>query len=106
MPDARETVPVTLALFYLAEGDPRQAILYGANFGRDADTIASMTGAIAGALRGASALPPAWVEKIQAGSRRDQNALAAMLVSAIQQRAAELARVTADIQALTSRESP
>ncbi|MGZ5432547.1 MAG: ADP-ribosylglycohydrolase family protein, partial [Thermoanaerobaculia bacterium] len=44
MPDARETVPVALSLFYLANGDPRQTILYGANFGRDADTIASMAG--------------------------------------------------------------
>jgi len=49
MPDSRETVPVALALFALAEGDPERAIVYGANFGRDADTIASMAGALAGA---------------------------------------------------------
>jgi ADP-ribosylglycohydrolase len=101
MPDARETVPVSLALFYLADGDPRQAILSGANFGRDADTIASMTGALAGALRGVSALPDAWVAKMRSGGRRDQAALAAMLVDIIHRRAAELSRVIAAIQALS-----
>jgi ADP-ribosylglycohydrolase len=100
MPDARETVPVALSLFYLADGDPRQTILYGANFGRDSDTIASMAGALAGALHGAAALPAAWVEKIQTNSRRDPVALAAALVAVIQQRAAELARVAAVVQKL------
>ena len=30
--DSRETVPATLAIFRLAEGDPRRSILWGANF--------------------------------------------------------------------------
>lgn len=100
MPDARETVPITLALFYLAKGDPKQTIFYGANFGRDADTIASMAGALAGALHGASALPVEWVEKIRAGGRRDQVELATMLVEVIHQRAADMARVTSAIHSL------
>ena len=54
----------------------RQTILYGANFGRDADTIASMAGALAGALHGASGLPGEWIAKIRASGRRDQAALA------------------------------
>lgn len=78
-PDARETVPVTLSLFLLAKGDPKEVILMGANFGRDTDTIASMAGALAGALRGASALPPDWAAKAAAGSGRDQEALARAL---------------------------
>ena len=45
MYDSRETVPLTLALFRLADG---------ANLGRDADTIASMCGAIGGARLNAS----------------------------------------------------
>jgi ADP-ribosylglycohydrolase len=32
--DSRETVPCSLALFHLARGDVRQAIMYAANFGR------------------------------------------------------------------------
>jgi ADP-ribosylglycohydrolase len=100
MPDARETVPVALSLFYLADGDPKQTILYGANFGRDADTIASMAGALAGALRGASSLPTEWVEKIQANGNRDQTALTKMLVRTIHERSAGLAKIVAAIQAL------
>ena len=53
--------------FTWRKGIPKQTILYGANFGRDADTIASMAGALAGALHGASALPVEWVEKIRRG---------------------------------------
>ena len=62
--DSRETVPCALALFYLAKGDARQAILYAANFGRDADTIATMTGALVGAFHGVDALGEAWVRKV------------------------------------------
>jgi ADP-ribosylglycohydrolase len=87
MPDARETVPVALALFSLAKGAPREGILYGANFGRDADTIASMVGALAGAFRGASDLPTEWVEKLQTDSPRDHRGAARNLVSLIHKRA-------------------
>lgn len=66
--DPRETVPITLALFQLAEGDPSRGIVMGANFGRDADTIATMVGGLCGALRGAEALRPAWVHKAEAGA--------------------------------------
>ena len=64
--DAMETVPATLAILRLAEGDPERAIVWGANFGRDADTIASMIGGVVGALSGASGLPSRWVEKVEA----------------------------------------
>lgn len=77
--DSRETVPLTLALLYLSGGDVEKAILYGANFGRDADTIASMVGAIVGALHGVDAIRPAWIEKIKQYSSRDQVELATAL---------------------------
>jgi ADP-ribosylglycohydrolase len=64
--DSMETVPAVLALFTLAEGNPRRSILWGANFGRDADTIATMVGGLVGALHGASGLPPEWVAKVEA----------------------------------------
>jgi ADP-ribosylglycohydrolase len=105
MPDARETVPVAFALFYLADGNPIQTILYGANFGRDADTIASMAGALSGALHGASALPGEWVAKIRASGRRDQVALTTMLVDIIHQRTADLSRVIAALQVLEATDS-
>jgi len=74
--DSRETVPLTLALFWLAGGDTEKSVAYGANFGRDADTIASMAGAIAGALGGIGAIRPDWIEKALRLSARDQEKLA------------------------------
>lgn len=86
MADARETVPVALALFDLAQGDPRLTVIYGANFGRDADTIASMAGAIAGAFQGAAAFPPGWVEKVRAESPRVHEQIAQALIGVILRR--------------------
>ena len=100
MPDSRETVPVALALFFLAAGDPRDAILFGANFGRDADTIASMAGALAGAFRGASALPAAWVEKVRAQSPRAHEEVAADLVNVIIERTKDMSRQIKAIESL------
>jgi ADP-ribosylglycohydrolase len=101
LPESRETVPVTLALVLLAEGDPRQTIIYGANFGRDADTIASMAGAIAGALQGADAFPTDWLAKVEGEADRSQQNLAERLVAVIEQRlAATLARLNT-LQQLT-----
>ena len=102
MPDSRETVPVALALFALAEGDPERAIVYGANFGRDADTIASMVGALAGAYRGVSALPAHWVEKVRAESPRAHEDVAKELVEVVAKRIEDLARHVAEIGAMVS----
>jgi ADP-ribosylglycohydrolase len=64
MCDSRETVPAAFALAVLAGGDLVRGVEYGANFGRDADTIASMVGALCGATDGAQALPTAWVDRL------------------------------------------
>jgi len=61
--DSRETVPVALAVFLLAGGDASHAVEYGANFGRDADTIATMAGAIAGAYAGIGGFRRHWANK-------------------------------------------
>jgi len=80
--DSRETVPLTLALFQLAEGDVEKSITYSANFGRDTDTIASMAGAIAGALRSVEGIRSDWVAKAQQVTRVSQEELASQLVQA------------------------
>ncbi len=85
--DARETVPGALAIFFLAQGNPRQAIIYGANLGRDADTIAGMTGAIAGAFSGVEALGDDWVSKV-AAAVPGQDELAHKLVDVTRRKAA------------------
>ncbi len=59
-----EMIPVALAMFYLADGDPRKAIIGSTNFGRDCDSIACIAGEISGAFKGIDALPEDWVETV------------------------------------------
>ena len=95
--DSRETVPVALALFYLSGGDGARAIEYGANFGRDADTIATMSGAIAGAFSGLNGLKSRWIEKATAENAR-QGELAEKMVDLIIYRCEEKRSVLAKIE--------
>lgn len=60
---APEAFALALCAFAASKGDPVAAITGGANLGRDADTIAGMAGTLAGALRGASAIPQRWREQ-------------------------------------------
>jgi ADP-ribosylglycohydrolase len=95
--DSRETVPCTLALFYLAEGNPRQAIVYAANFGRDADTIAGMAGGICGAFKGVEALGSDWVAKVTAAvPGQEELALKLMDVTMSKARRAQAAHALLD----------
>jgi ADP-ribosylglycohydrolase len=58
-----EALPQAYALFRLTDGDFRKAMFWGGNFGRDADTIGAVLGALCGALHGASVIPKPWFEK-------------------------------------------
>ena len=78
--DSRETLPLTLALFYIAQGQVREAITCAANLGRDADTIATMVGALAGAMQGMQGLPPNWTAKLADKTIAQQSRLASELV--------------------------
>lgn len=116
--DSRETVPCVLALFFLSGGDPAVGIKYGANFGRDADTIATMVGAITGAFSGASAFPEQWLAKVETGygthqavskdyglpgvQAPDQRRIAEALVGVIQRRIAERRSYLAALEQLTA----
>lgn len=85
--DSRETVPVALSMFYLAQGDPVQTILYAVNFGRDADTIGTMAGALAGAFGGAGRIRKEWFDKLQ--KHNDQTILAGQLYDVVMKRLKE-----------------
>ena len=56
-----------------------RGVTYAANLGRDADTIGTMCGAIAGALGGVEAIRADWVEKAKTLASTDQEALALSL---------------------------
>lgn len=64
-----EELPIALGLVLVARGDYETAVLGGVNYGRDADSIASMAGAVCGALGGASAVRADWAESVAAASR-------------------------------------
>ncbi|MFI6636047.1 ADP-ribosylglycohydrolase family protein [Nonomuraea fuscirosea] len=66
-----EELPLALGFLVIAKGDYRDTVLGGVNYGRDADSIASMGGAIAGALGGLDGVPKEWVEQVAAASRTD-----------------------------------
>ena len=58
-----EAVVEAFAVFMLTKGDFKKGIIYGGNFGRDADTIGAIVGAISGAMNGANNIPEVWKEK-------------------------------------------
>jgi ADP-ribosylglycohydrolase len=62
---APEAVASALAILKLTNGDFKRGIIYSGNFGRDADTISAIVGAISGAMNGMSSLPPSWVDKVR-----------------------------------------
>jgi ADP-ribosylglycohydrolase len=64
-PTSREVLPAVAGIFYLCEGQPDRCIAQGASFGRDADTISSVVGSLAGALRGAGAIRQDWIERCE-----------------------------------------
>ncbi|MCZ7543515.1 MAG: ADP-ribosylglycohydrolase family protein [Anaerolineae bacterium] len=58
-----EALAETYALFRLTDGDFEKGVIAAANFGRDADTLAALVGALAGALHGGASIPEGWIEK-------------------------------------------
>jgi ADP-ribosylglycohydrolase len=98
--DARETIPLTLAIFYLAQGDVVRCATYGANLGRDADTIASMATALAGAWQGLEGIPTSWRERVLRSVLLDQEALAMRLVETARDKAAREAAARAELEGL------
>lgn len=85
--DSRETIPATLAICRLAGGDPWKAVTYGANFGRDADTIACMAGYVCGALcRDEKAVTTA-LAPLSANIVKRERSLATRLVAVARQKA-------------------
>ena len=66
-----EELPVAIGLLVATRADCVETILGGVNYGRDSDSIASMGGALAGALNGTGAVRRDWVEEIGTASRYD-----------------------------------
>ncbi|MGD0726448.1 MAG: ADP-ribosylglycohydrolase family protein [Spirochaetia bacterium] len=63
--NSREFVPVVFAILHFHGSEPNRAIIEGANFGRDCDTIASLVGNIVGAIHGADSLKSEWIDTVE-----------------------------------------
>ncbi|AWW40083.1 crystallin [Streptomyces sp. AS58] len=64
-----EELPIALGMVVVARGDYRHAVLGSVNYGRDCDSIATMAGALAGAL--GSPVPAEWSKTVAEASRLD-----------------------------------
>ncbi|MEV0409431.1 ADP-ribosylglycohydrolase family protein [Streptomyces sp. NPDC050448] len=71
---AIEELPIALGMLIVSDGVYEGSVLGAVNYGRDCDSIATMAGAIAGALSGVSAVPPAWAKQVSEASRLDLHA--------------------------------
>ena len=67
---AIEELPIALGLLVATGGDYEETVLGGVNYGRDSDSIASMGGALAGAL-GGTRVRRDWVEEVSTASKID-----------------------------------
>jgi hypothetical protein len=101
-----EEVPIALGLLLATGGDVGETILGGVNYGRDSDSIASMGGALAGALGGIGVVPREWVDEISAASRidieeagREMAAIAVEIFAKDARRHEERARAMTDLTA-------
>ncbi|WP_458243178.1 ADP-ribosylglycohydrolase family protein [Streptomyces sp. MAI_2237] len=66
---AIEELPVALGMLLVSGGDYRHAVLGAVNYGRDCDSIATMAGALTGAL--GSPVPQDWSKTVAEASRLD-----------------------------------
>lgn len=66
-----EELPVAVGMILGYAGDFREAVLGAVNYGRDADSIAVMAGAVCGGLGGSAAVPAEWIDDIEKASRFD-----------------------------------
>lgn len=98
---AIEELPVALGFVLAADGDYKKSVLGAINYGRDADSIAVMAGAICAALQGLAGVPEEWVTGVSEGSRLDLHAAGTVLGEvAVEILAADAARARARVEAL------
>lgn len=77
-----EELPVALGLLLAHRGDYRGAVLAAVNYGRDADSIAVMAGAVAAGLGGSEVVPAEWLDEIEAASKMDVRETGRLMASA------------------------
>jgi hypothetical protein len=71
---AIEELPIAIGFLLIARGDHENAVLGAVNYGRDADSIGTMAGALAGAIGGRDTVRADWREFVARESRIDLEA--------------------------------
>ena len=79
---AIEELPVALGFCLATGGDLTRAVLGAVNYGRDADSIATMAGAVCAGLGGPTVVPADWVRDVEEASRLDLRPVAKALATA------------------------
>ncbi|XKK39671.1 ADP-ribosylglycohydrolase family protein [Nocardiopsis sp. ARC36] len=77
-----EELPAALGLVLGHRGDYRGAVLGAVNYGRDADSIAVMAGAVCAGLGGTTAVPSDWLDAVEEASRMDIRETGRLMASA------------------------
>ncbi|MCX5556921.1 ADP-ribosylglycohydrolase family protein [Streptomyces sp. NBC_00038] len=78
-----EELPIALGMLVISGGDYGHAVLGSVNYGRDCDSIATMSGALAGAL--GSEIPRDWAKTVAEASRLDLETPAKSLTEVTQE---------------------
>ena len=98
-----EELPVALGFVVAHDGDLRAAVVDAVNYGRDADSIATMAGAICGGLGGTAVVPSDWVTDVTTASRLDLDGVVTAMVEVVRDIArADAERAAARAKALSA----
>ena len=71
--NAVEILSAAYGILYMADADPRKAIIYAVNSGRDTDCRAHTAGSLAGALKGIDAVPADWVKTMDDAMKANEH---------------------------------
>jgi ADP-ribosylglycohydrolase len=75
-----ESIPLSLGIFYAANGDYQTGVLAAVNTGDDADTNGAIVGALCGAFSGVKKINPDWIEKLSQTNSVDFLKIASQLI--------------------------
>lgn len=76
-----ESIPLSLGVFYAANGDFKDGLITIINIGDDADTNGAICGAICGAYSGIEHIEKQWMDKISETNKIDFESIAEQLIS-------------------------
>jgi ADP-ribosylglycohydrolase len=66
---APEVVCKGICIFRMVKGNVKDAIIAGANMGRDTASVTAIAGGLSGALSGASSVPDEWIQQVERATR-------------------------------------